>query len=102
AIFPDYQHGLDASIDKLSSSPAYNRGTLGDAIAVWVPYKDRNGKIINDTPAYQRAVASRTGIPLATPMSQLNRSQMSSVVDAFRHQEGGQVGNSTSWIWNPF
>ena len=102
AIFPDYQHGLDASIDKLSRSPNYNGGTLGDAIAVWVPHRDRNGKIINDTAAYQSAVASLTGIPLATPMSRLSRSQLSSVMDAFQIREGKAAGNSTSWIWNPF
>ncbi|MDE5615897.1 MAG: hypothetical protein K2I81_03645 [Alphaproteobacteria bacterium] len=89
AVFPDEQTGMDAII-KLLKTNSYQSKTLAGAISAWAPPSDGN-----NTSAYQRSVANAVGVPLDTPMRNLNDAQLSRLANEIRRVEGWQIGRET-------
>ena len=86
AVFPDENTGA-AAITALLQTDKYNRLTVGGVINKYAPPSQ------NNTAGYQKKVEQRTGIPLSTPMTQLNNEQLQRIVNVIRQVEGWKVGS---------
>jgi hypothetical protein len=99
-VFPDEDTGMRAIVSLLKTPkyqnarprecPSVPTGSLGAAICRWAPPSDNN-----NTGNYQRTMERKTGIPLNTPLSQLNDVQMQRVSQTIRAFEGWNVGTET-------
>lgn len=85
AVFRDESTGR-AAVGTLLKSKNYINLTVAAAISRYAPPSE------NDTAAYQSRIQSLTGIPVNTPMSQLNDAQLQKVVEAIKVIEGWKPG----------
>ncbi len=88
AVFPDEQTGMQA-IKKLLLTSSYIKLTVAGAIARWAPPSE------NNTAGYQRRVAQLTGLSINRKISELNDTELMSVVNAIRSVEGWKPGHVT-------
>ncbi|HEY5828855.1 MAG: TIGR02594 family protein [Hyphomicrobiaceae bacterium] len=89
AVFPDAQIGRDA-IGALLRTPSYQRLTVAGAIARYAPPQE------NDTAAYQRFVARKTGLEPGRAMSSLSNQELAAVIGAIQVIEGWSPGTIRS------
>ncbi|MCL2331454.1 MAG: hypothetical protein FWC61_02815 [Proteobacteria bacterium] len=85
SVFPNEQTGM-STIRSLLQTRNYQSLTVAGAINRWAPPSE------NDTAAYQRRLEQLTGIPINTPMQNLDGAQLERVANAIRTVEGWRPG----------
>ena len=88
-VFPDENTGMQAIVTLLKTN-MYQQKTLGQAIYTWAPPSDGN-----NTGKYQRNVEQATGVPLNTPMRNLNDAQLWKLATVIRSVEGWGPGQES-------
>lgn len=99
AQYPTPQAGIAAMSNVLNSPTYQGKNTVASIISTYAPYKDKSGKVINDTPAYIADVAARMGV---SPNQSLNKDDpaiMGTLMHSMIQHENGrqpyqQVGAS--------
>lgn len=89
AVFPSYEAGRKAQEKLLFESKLYAGKTIQTAIEQWAPRRDHN-----DPDGYAKILAKAAGVPVDTPLSQLNAAQRSALLDAQQRNEGWIPGSS--------
>lgn len=87
AVFPTETVG-SAAIAALLRSDSYKNLTIADAISRYAPPFE------NDTAAYHRSLAKKTGLNINMRINALTDSQLAMVVNAIRDIEGWKVGRT--------
>jgi len=85
ASFPDFDTGLNAMIDLLSTD-AYQKLTVEGAINRYAPPSE------NNVENYLRSLESKTGLPRITPMNNLSRDNLLKLAKAMKAHEGNKAG----------
>lgn len=85
AIFPDEATG-EAALDAWLREPERQSVTLDDMIRGYAPKEE------NDTPAYQRFVRNRLGVPGDTRLGKLTTPQLELLKTIIRAREGWKAG----------
>lgn len=92
------QEGLEAMGKQLLRYQARGLNTIRKIIETYAPHLDKNGKVVNDTEAYIRNLASWTGHGENDPLNLNDPAELASLMKAMVRQEGNAGARGVDYL----